>query len=88
MQNIANNKLFVAAVEAIYDAAPGPSRWPHTLRAIADVSGYVGTVVSYQRDDGGFGAIVSAGLDGLLHEYATSWNGDDLRAMRGIDPGV
>lgn len=27
---------FVAAVEAIYDAAPEPSRWPAALQAIAD----------------------------------------------------
>ena len=88
MQDAAHNKLFVTAVEAIYDAAPDPARWPHALQAIADVFGDVGAILSYQRDDGGFGAVGSASLDRLLHEYATSWNGDDLRAMRGIDRGV
>jgi DNA-binding CsgD family transcriptional regulator len=88
LQDIIYNKLFVTAVEAIYDAAPDPSRWPLALQAIANVFGDVGTVFSYQRDDGGFGAIGSASLDGLLHEYATSWNGEDLRAMRGFERGV
>lgn len=82
------DRLFLTAVEAIYDAAPDFSHWPYTLQAIADVFGDIGAVLSYQRDDGGFGAIGSTSLNGLLHEYATSWNGDDLRAMRGIDRGV
>jgi DNA-binding CsgD family transcriptional regulator/PAS domain-containing protein len=78
----------LAAIEAIYDAALDPSRWPIALQAIADVSDDVGTVFSYQRDDGGFGAIGSPGLDALLHEYATQFDGDDLRAIRGFDRGV
>ena len=88
MHDVIHNRLFVAAVEAIYDAAPDPSRWPMALQAIADVFGDVGTVFSYQRDDGRFGAIGSPGLDGLLREYATSYDGDDLRSARGLDRGV
>lgn len=59
---------FVAAVEAIYDAAPDPSRWPVALQAIADVFGDVGAILSFLRDDGGFGAIGSPQLLGLLNE--------------------
>ncbi|NVN87287.1 MAG: helix-turn-helix transcriptional regulator [Rhodopseudomonas sp.] len=79
---------FVAAVEAIYDAAPEPSRWPIALQAIADVTGDVGTVLSYQRDDGGFGAIGSPSIDALMREYAETWGGRDLRALRGVERGV
>jgi DNA-binding CsgD family transcriptional regulator/PAS domain-containing protein len=80
--------LLLAAIEAIYDAAPDPSRWPLALQAIADVFGDVGTVFSYLRDDGTFGAIGSPSLDALMHEYAVSFDGDDLRAVRGFDRGV
>jgi hypothetical protein len=41
---------FVAAVEAIYDAAPDPSKWPVALQAIADVTEDVGAVLLWRRD--------------------------------------
>lgn len=34
----------IAAVEAIYDAAPDPSRWPHALQTIANCFGDMGAI--------------------------------------------
>jgi DNA-binding CsgD family transcriptional regulator len=82
------DKLFVNAVEAIYDAAPDPSRWPHALQAMADAFGDVGAVLVYERDGGAFGAIASSSLDGLLRDFAAGFGGQDLRAIRGRERGV
>ena len=80
--------LFVAAVEAIYEAAPYPSRWPVALQAIADVFDDVGAVMVYQRDDGGFGAFASAGLEKMIEDYSKNFGGQDLRSLRGIERGI
>ena len=53
---------FVEAVEAIYETAAAPSRWPHALQKIADCYGDVGTVLMYRRDNGSLGSIVSPKL--------------------------
>jgi hypothetical protein len=79
--------LINRAVEAIYDAAPDPSRWPTTLQAIADCFADVGAVMSYQREDGGFGAIASASLNALLDDYVKEFGDQDLRALRGVQRG-
>ena len=54
-----SSQLFITAVEAIYDAATAPSLWPQALQSIADVTGDVGAVMVYGRDDGLFGFIHS-----------------------------
>ena len=82
------DKLFVNAVEAIYDAAPDPSRWPHALQAMADAFGDVGAILVYERDGGNFGAIASSSLDELLRDFAAGFGGQDLRAIRGRERGV
>jgi DNA-binding CsgD family transcriptional regulator len=87
LPSITNSK-FIAAVEAIYDAAPDPARWRHALQAVADVFDDVGAILSYGGDDGRFGAIGSPRLDRLLHEYATTFNGNDLRSLRGQERGI
>ena len=87
-RNMGGGGKFVTAVEAIYAAAPDPSYWPEALQAIADVFDDVGALLSYGRDDGGFGAIGSRSLDSLLLEYTTTFDGDDLRAKRGGERGV
>jgi DNA-binding CsgD family transcriptional regulator/PAS domain-containing protein len=81
------DRLIDTAVEAIYEAAAVPSRWPTTLQAIADCFGDVGAVMSYQREDGGFGAIASASLNALLDDYAKEFGDQDLRALRGVQRG-
>jgi DNA-binding CsgD family transcriptional regulator/PAS domain-containing protein len=82
VNSLASNDTFVAAVEAIYDAAPEPSRWPNALQAIADVFGDVGAVLIYGRDDESFGAIASPTLGPLMQEYVREFGGQDLRAIR------
>jgi DNA-binding CsgD family transcriptional regulator len=81
-------KRFVAAVEAIYDAAPDPSHWPRALQAITDVFEDVGAILIWQRDDGGFGTIVSPGLVAAQKDYEENrWYLQDLPAQRLIARG-
>jgi len=75
------------AVEAIYDAAPDPSRWPVALQAIADCFGDVGAFLIYQREDGEFGALGSASLKLLQEDYVREFGTQDLRALRARDRG-
>jgi DNA-binding CsgD family transcriptional regulator/PAS domain-containing protein len=83
-----NTPSFVAAVEAIYAAAPDPSLWPRALQAMADAFGDVGAILLYRRDDGSFGYIVSPSLEGLLSDYGRGFIGPDLRAVRGKERGI
>jgi DNA-binding CsgD family transcriptional regulator/PAS domain-containing protein len=77
-------KLFLRAVEAIYDAAPDPTHWPQTLQAIADVFDDIGANLLWRRDDGSFGNIVSPNLRGALDAYEREeWWRHDIRASRG-----
>jgi DNA-binding CsgD family transcriptional regulator len=74
---------FIEAVEAIYDAAPDPSLWPHALQSIAGVFNDVGANLLWQRDDGGFGVILSSRLDQTgAREYHDKWSRLDIRALR------
>jgi DNA-binding CsgD family transcriptional regulator len=70
------------AVEAIYDAAAQPEKWPDALQAIAASLGDVGANLTYERDDGTFGAIVSPGLAAGSSEYSNKWFQHDIRAAR------
>ncbi|WFU32377.1 helix-turn-helix transcriptional regulator [Bradyrhizobium brasilense] len=79
---------FVAAVEAIYNAAPHPSNWPLALQAIADVFRAAGTVLMWRRDDGSFGTIVSPGLVTAQEVYhQAEWWRHDIRAIRAVEQG-
>jgi len=79
---------FVAALEKVYDAAPDPSLWPAALQAVADVFDDVGAVMVYSRDDGGFGAISSPSVQSMVIDAAENFNGQDLRAIRGVERGI
>ncbi len=80
---------FVAAVEAIYDAAPAPERWPAALQAIADSFGDIGAHMIYQRDDGTYGSICSPGLEAALRDYETGeWWRHDVRFSRSLECGA
>jgi DNA-binding CsgD family transcriptional regulator/PAS domain-containing protein len=73
----------MAAVEAIYDAAPDPSLWPLALQKIADCFGDRGTILIWRRDDGGFGTIVSPNLAEAQRDYeANRWDLRDIAAQR------
>lgn len=75
-------QLYAAAIEAIYDTATAPERWPVALDAIAAVFGDVGANLTYQRDDGRFGVITSAALLPGQDEYLRDWSHRDVRARR------
>lgn len=76
------------AVEAIYDAAPDPSRWPLALSAIADCFGDAGALLLWHRDDGSYGSMVSEGLVKAQRDYEENgWSRRDLAAMRATERG-
>ena len=75
------------AVDAIYAAATVPDLWPDALQAIADVFDDVGTLLVYQREDATFGHIWSPRLEPVVLEFAQSYRGPDLRAVRGLERG-
>jgi DNA-binding CsgD family transcriptional regulator/PAS domain-containing protein len=78
----------VAAVEAIYAAALTPASWPDALHRIAEVFDDVGALLVYQREDGGFGHIVSEGLKESQSAYQNDhWWRNDLRMSRSIERG-
>jgi DNA-binding CsgD family transcriptional regulator len=79
-----SSSLYVAAVEAIYQAAAAPAGWLQALQAIADVFGDVGALLIWRRDDGSFGTIVSPPLQTALKEYGR-WQHADIRAVRGFE---
>jgi DNA-binding CsgD family transcriptional regulator/PAS domain-containing protein len=80
------DKLFVNAVEAIYDAAPDPSRWPQALQAMADCINGMGANLFWRRDDGSFGLLGSTGMDPRsITEYHERWWREDVRGIRAIE---
>ena len=78
---------FYTAVEAIYDTALDPGRWPATLEAIADVFGDVGTVLAFARDDGSVGTIVSPALRMAQGDFEKHWSYRDIRTIRSMERG-
>jgi hypothetical protein len=78
----------VAAVEAVYAAAADPGAWAAALQAIADVTGDVGAVLVYQREDGSFGTVVSSGIEVAQRDYVSGgWWQQDVRMLRAIEKG-
>jgi DNA-binding CsgD family transcriptional regulator len=84
----APGEQFVAAIEAIYNAAPDPSQWPRALAAIANCFGDAGTLLFWVKDDGRFGTIVSDSLiEGQKDYEENGWASRDIRAQRSIERG-
>jgi DNA-binding CsgD family transcriptional regulator/PAS domain-containing protein len=81
------NSQFVAAVEAIYESAAAPARWPTALDRIADCFGDVGAILLYKRDNGSFGTIVSPVLEEAQRAYEREWWKHDIKTVRGIERG-
>jgi len=76
------------AIEAIYDAAPEPSRWPQALGAIADYFDDVGAILIWHRTDGSFGTIVSERLVAAQRDYEENgWAMRDIKAIRAQELG-
>jgi DNA-binding CsgD family transcriptional regulator/PAS domain-containing protein len=88
VDNLTVDAAFVAAVEAIYETAASPSRWPHALQKIADILGDVGTVLMYRRDNGSFGTVVSPSLADAQRDYERHWWTQDIRSFRAIERGI
>src|SRR5262245_59584264 len=76
---------YIAAIEAIYDAAAEPSAWPAALAAISHVFDAAGAVLLHNRDDGSMTAIVSPGLEAVVAEYDRGWWRHDIRVQRGFE---
>ena len=82
------DERLLRAVEAIYDAAPDPSRWPQALGAIADYFGDVGAILIWHRSDGSFGTIVSEPLAEAQRDYERNgWAARDIKAIRAREYG-
>jgi DNA-binding CsgD family transcriptional regulator/PAS domain-containing protein len=78
----------VIAVEAVYDAALDPSRWPNALQAIADALGDVGAILLWRRDDGTFGSVASPKVMEAQKDFEQEgWMAHDLRALRAAERG-
>jgi hypothetical protein len=85
---VSSDQAFIDAVEAVYDAAAAPDRWPSTLEAIAACFGDVGAVLIYQRDDGSFGTITAPALAAAQREYDNGeWWRHDIRFARSAERG-
>lgn len=79
---------FVIAIEAVYEAALDPSRWPDALQAIADSLGDVGAILLWRRDDGAFGSIASPKVVEAQKDFEQEgWMAHDLRALRAAERG-
>ncbi len=80
------NEQFVAAIEAIYEAAPDPSRWPHALDLVGHRFGDNNVNLFWQRDDDSRGVIPSTEFSqDFSVEYARAWWQHDIRAIRGVE---
>ena len=76
------------AVQAVYAAALTPTVWPEALDKIAKVFDDVGAVIVYEREDGGYGHVVSEGLKAAQVAYQhQGWWQTDLRMSRAIELG-
>lgn len=71
------------AIEAIYDAASEPQRWPLALGAIAECFDDVGAILIWHKNDGTFGTIVSESLAAAQKDYEENgWAARDIKAIR------
>ena len=78
----------LAAVEAIYDAAPNPSLWPDALGKVASCFDDAGALLQWQREDGTFGVIVSESLTVAAREYEARWAQHDFKGERAVRAGL
>ncbi|MGY3581428.1 DNA-binding CsgD family transcriptional regulator/PAS domain-containing protein [Bradyrhizobium sp. USDA 4341] len=88
MNAVSPDGLVLRAVEAIYDAAPDPTRWPHALGVIAECFSDAGAILLWHRDDGSYGSMVSESLVEAQRDYEESgWTRRDLAAARAMERG-
>jgi DNA-binding CsgD family transcriptional regulator/PAS domain-containing protein len=83
-----SDTLLLEAIEAVYDAAPDPLKWPRALAAIAEYFGDVGAILIWFRDNGTFGTIVSESLAAAQKDYEENgWASRDIKAIRARECG-
>ncbi|MGH6755284.1 MAG: hypothetical protein ACREDP_24275, partial [Bradyrhizobium sp.] len=77
-----------SAIEAIYDAAPEPAKWPNALDKIVDCFDDVGAILQWRNDDGTFGTIATESLMGAQQDYIEGgWSQRDIKATRAMERG-
>lgn len=77
-----------SAIEAIYDAAPEPAKWPQVLDKIVDCFDDVGAILQWRKDDGTFGTIATESLIGAQQDYIEGgWSQRDIKANRAMERG-
>jgi DNA-binding CsgD family transcriptional regulator/PAS domain-containing protein len=84
----ASDGPLLRAIEAIYDAAPEPQRWPRALGVIAECFNDVGAILMWHKNDGTFGTIVSESLAAAQKDYVENgWAARDIKAIRAQELG-
>jgi DNA-binding CsgD family transcriptional regulator/PAS domain-containing protein len=79
-------KGLVTAVEAIYDAALDPLRWPKALEATAACMGDAGAILLWHRDNGSFDSIASPSLLGAQKDWEQEGrNGNEFRSLSTVE---
>ncbi len=82
-RSCASDGPLLRAIEAIYDAAPEPQRWPRALGAIAECFDDVGATLIWHKSDGTFGTIVSESLAAAQKDYEENgWAARDIKAIQ------
>jgi DNA-binding CsgD family transcriptional regulator len=76
---------FNRALDLIYDSALQPALWPQALQAVADCFQDAGAVLIWRRESGGFGTIVSPGLNAAHSDYEKNWQMRDPRPVRSFE---
>ena len=77
-----------SAIEAIYDAAPEPAKWPEALDRIVGCFDDAGAILQWRKDDGTFGTIATESLLGAQQDYIEGgWSQRDIKAKRAMERG-
>src|SRR4051794_37651176 len=78
----------LSAIEAIYDAAPEPAKWPRALAEIVAFFDDVGAILQWQKDDGSFGTIATESLTNAQQDYVEGgWSQRDIKALHALERG-
>jgi len=77
-----DQEVFLAAIQAIYEAATNPLAWPDALTAIAPLFDGVGCVLLFQREDQSTGTVVSPTLEAAQQAYDRGWWREDIMFVR------
>jgi len=83
-----SNARLLLAIEAIYDAAPEPAKWPRALTEIVTFFDDVGAILQWRKDDGSFGTIATESLTNAQQDYVEGgWSQRDVKALHALKRG-